>query len=70
MEQGHFEVEDQTWSARDRTVIARTKQDLEESKSLKVEVGELESFLGPDDSDVDFRRILQEGRDEKRLRDT
>ena len=28
---GHFEVEDQNWSARDRTVIARTKQYLEES---------------------------------------
>ena len=68
-EQGHFEVEDQTWSARDRTVIARTKQYLEENKSLKVEVEELESLLGPDDSDVDFRRIVQEARDEKRLRD-
>ena len=29
-----FEVQDQIWSARDRTVIARTKQYLEESKSL------------------------------------
>ena len=38
-------------------------------KSLKVEVEELESLLGPDDSDVDFRRILQELRDDKRLRD-
>ena len=62
-------MEDQTWSARDRTVIARTKQYLEENKSLKVEVEELESLLGPDDSDVDFRRILQEARDDKRLRD-
>ena len=35
------------------------------SKSLKVEVEELESLLGPDDSDVDFRRILEEARDEK-----
>ena len=35
-EQELFEVEDQIWSARDRTVIARTKQYLEESKSLKV----------------------------------
>ena len=25
-EQWHFEVEDQIWSARDRTIIARTKQ--------------------------------------------
>ena len=28
-EQGHFEVEDQMWSARDRAVIAKTKQSLE-----------------------------------------
>ena len=34
-QQGPFEAEDQTWSARDRTVIARTNQYLEESKSLK-----------------------------------
>ena len=54
--------EDQTWTARDRTGIARTKQYLEESKSLKAEVEELESFLGPDDSGVDFRRILEEAR--------
>ena len=43
----------------------RTKQHLEESKSLKVEVEELESLLGPDDSDMDFRRILEEARDKK-----
>ena len=45
--------------------IARTKQYLEESKSLKVEVEELESLLGPDDSDVDFRQILDEARDRR-----
>ena len=32
-----------------------TEQYLEESKSLKLEIEELESLLGPDDSDVDFR---------------
>ena len=64
-EQGHFEVEDQMWSARDRTIIAKTKQYLEESESLKVEIEELESLLGPDDTDVDFRRILEEARGEK-----
>ena len=58
-------MEDQIWSARDRTVIATTKQYLEESESFKkVEVEELESLLGPDDSDVDFRRILEEATDE------
>ena len=67
-EQGHFEVEDQIWSARDRTVIARTKQYLEESKSLKVEVEELESLLGADDPDVDFRRILELNAQREELR--
>ena len=37
----------------------------ERSESLKAEVEELESPLGPDDSDVDFRRILEEARDEQ-----
>ena len=55
------------WNARDRTVIARTKQYLEESKSLKEEVEELESLLGPDDSDVDFRRIIEEARGQKKV---
>ena len=35
------------------------------SYSVKVEVEELESLLGPDDSDVDFRRIMTEARDER-----
>ena len=51
----------------DRAVVARTKQYLKESQSLKVEVEELESLLGADDSDVDFRRILQVTRDEKKV---
>ena len=64
-EQGHFNVVDQMWSARDRTIIAKTNQYLEESKSLKLEIEELESLLGPEDSYVDFRQILEEARDEK-----
>ena len=32
---------------------------------MKVEVEELDSLLGPDDSDVDFRRIMTEARDER-----
>ena len=67
-EQELFVVEDQMWCARERTIIARTKQYLEESCSEKVEVEELEDLLGPDDVDVDFRRILEEARDEKRER--
>ena len=52
-------MEDQMWS------IARTKQNLERSYSVKMEVEELEDLLGPDDVDVDFRRILKEARDER-----
>ena len=51
-------MEDQVWNARERTIIARTKQYLEGSYRVKVEVEELEDLLGPDDVDVDFRRIL------------
>ena len=46
-------MEDQIWSARDRTAIAKTKRYMEDSQSLKVEVEELESLLDPDDSDSD-----------------
>ena len=53
---------DQVWNAPDRTVIARMEQYLEKSDSLKVEVYELESQLGPGDSEVDFKRILVEAR--------
>ena len=35
------------------------------SYSVKVEVEELEDLLGPDDVDVDFRRILEEAKDER-----
>ena len=47
------------WSAKERTIIARTKQYMEESHSVKVEVEELED---QDDVDVDFRRILKKAR--------
>ena len=53
------------WSARERTIISRTKQCLEERKTIKVDIEELETLLGPDDIDVDFRRILEEARVEK-----
>ena len=64
-EQVLLEAEDQMWSARERTIIARTKQYLEVSYSATVEVGELEHLLGHDDVDVDFRRLLKEARDER-----
>ena len=41
------------------------EQYLEKSDSLKVEAKELESLLGPEDSGVDFRRILVEARNKK-----
>ena len=44
-EQEHSEVQDQFWSSHNRTVVARTKQYLEVSQSLKVEVEKLESLL-------------------------
>ena len=68
-EQWHFEVEDQIWSARDRTVIARTKQCLEESKSLKVEVEELEFLLGPRGFGCGFQTNLGRSKEQKRVRD-
>ena len=64
-DQEAFVVEDQMWSAKERTIIARTKQYLEESYSVKVEAEELEELLGPDDVDVDARRILKEASDAK-----
>ena len=45
---------------RERTIISRTKQCLEERKTIKVDTEELETLLGPGDIDVDFRRILEE----------
>ena len=63
--QRHVEVEEQIWNAPDRTVVAKTKQYLEESDSVTVEVEELESLLGPEDSDVDFRRMLEEARNKQ-----
>ena len=43
----------------------REKEQLERSYSVKVRVEELEGLLGPEDVDVDFRRILKEARDER-----
>ena len=64
-EQGSYEEEGRGWNARERTIFARTKHFLERSHSVKVRVEELKGFLGPEDVDVDFRRILKEARDER-----
>ena len=53
-EQERFEVEDQMWSARERTIIARTKT-VPGRKEKQVEIEELKTLLGPEDIDVDFR---------------
>ena len=68
-EQGHFEVEDQIWSVRYRTVIARMKQYLEENKSWKVGVEELESFAGSRGLGCGFQTSLRRSKEQKRLRD-
>ena len=55
-EQGLRGAEDQMWSAKERTIIARTKQFLERSLVAKMEVEELEDLLD---------RILKVARDER-----
>ena len=47
------------WSARDRTVISRMEQYLNENDSMKVGIEELELLLGPEDSKIDSRHILR-----------
>ena len=63
--QWQIEVEDQIRNARDKVVNAKTKQYLDESDSVKAEVEELESLLGPEDSEVDFGPILEEARNKQ-----
>ena len=63
-DQGSYE-EGRSWDARERTIIARTKQYLERSYSVKVRFEELEGLRGPEDVDVDLRRILKSARDER-----
>ena len=59
------EEEGRGWNARERTIIARTKQFLERRRSVKAQVEALEDLLGPEDVDVDLKRILKEAKDEK-----
>ena len=46
---GRYEEEERGWNARERTIIARTKQFLERSRSVKVQVEASEALLGPED---------------------
>ena len=63
--QGRYEEEGRGWNARERTIIVRTKQFLERSRRVKVQVEALEALLGPEDVVVDLKRILTEARDEQ-----
>ena len=54
------------WTARDRTMIAKMEQYLNESDNMKVEIEELELLLGPEDSEVDSRYMLMNARRKKR----
>ena len=53
-----MECERKNDHCKNETVLGR-------SCTVEVEVEELEDQLAPDDVDVDFRRILEESRDEK-----
>ena len=64
-EQGGQEEEGRGWNARERTNIARMKQYLKISLSVKVRVEELEGMLGPEEVGVDSRRILKQAKDER-----
>ena len=64
-EQGGYEEEGRGWNARERTNIARMKPYLARSFSVKVRVEELEGLLGPEEVDVDSRRILKQAKDER-----
>ena len=62
-EQGRYEVEGWGWSAKERTLSAKTVC------GKKPQVEALEDLSSPEDVDVDFRRILKEARDGKRAQD-
>ena len=49
---GRYKEEGRGWNARERTIIARIKQYLEGSVSVKVQVEALEDLLDPEDVDV------------------
>ena len=46
------------WTVRDRRIIAKMEQYLNDSGNVKVEIEELELLLGPEDLQVDLRYIL------------
>ena len=56
--QEEMEVQARIWSARERTVIAKMENYLDNNDDMKVEVGELELLMGPEVSEVDLMYIL------------
>ena len=58
-------MEDQIWSARDRTVVAKIEQYLEESYSMKVEVEELKKHVFPSCKLPDWQGITKAKRSSK-----
>ena len=61
-ENGSWVVEyggEHRWSARGRSVVARMEQYLEKSDSMRIVIEELESLLGPEDSEVDLRQYFE-----------
>ena len=61
-EGGSYEKEfegEHRWTACHKRVIARTEQYLSKSDSMRVEIEELESLLGPEDSEEDLSQILR-----------
>ena len=54
---GRYEEEGRGWNARERTIIARIKQYLGRSFSVKVQVDASEDLVGRDEVEVDLRRI-------------
>ena len=55
------------WTARDRTIIAKMEQYLNESGMMKVEIEEFELLLGPEDSEVELMIILMNAQDVSNL---
>ena len=56
--QTEMEVQGSSWSARERTVVARMEKYLNDSDCMKLEIEELELLLGPEDSEFNLRYIL------------
>ena len=50
------------WTAKEKAVVPRLEQYLKRTNNIKVEIEELEHLFGPEDPEVDLRRIVMEAR--------